>query len=174
MALFSFTITAQKIKPYYGPFPFPAPNKNMQFYLQRTLDRNTVIYELNYDLDGELNKKKPIKIHWIDFEDGGKISPLTFTQNKFAYGIESELTDASKRSFELMLVSYPKIKLVLKRDEKNNNYRTHVMIKGKEATLRKIFVKITGGTFFNPHVAHIELEGNDLKTGADVHEKIIP
>jgi hypothetical protein len=174
LLLLSFVINGQKIIPYHGPFPYPAPNKNMMFYLQRSIDRNTVIYELNHDMDGDLNVKKPIRIHWIDFEEGGKITPLTFTQNKFAYGLETELIDETKKIFTLRLVSYKKIILYLKPNIKTNTYQTHVVIKGKEVLLKRLFVNITGGTYFKPQVSHIELEGEDLQTGKAVKEKIIP
>jgi len=170
----SLFLQAQKIIPFYGPFPEPAPTKNMLFYLQRTVDRNTIIYEVNLDPSGEINMKKPIKIYWIDFDDGAKISPLTFVQSKFAYGINSELIDESKKIIELTLVSYKKIKLYLKQEEKSNHYQVHAVIKGKTAILSRIFVEIIGGTYLNPVVNYIELSGNDQATGKPVAEKFKP
>ncbi len=144
------------------------------FYLQRTVDRNTVIYELNYEASGELNVKRPLKIYWIDFENGARISPLTFIQSKFAYGIESEMIDETKKIFQIHLVSYKKIKFYLKPTGKNNQYQTHAVIKGKPAILSKIHVNIIGGTILNPVVSYIELIGEDLHTGLKVAEKIKP
>ena len=172
--LVNFFAAAQRITPFYGPFPEPAPNKQMQFYLQRTMDRNTLIYELNYDADGQLNEKKPIRIYWIDFDDGAKISPLTFAQSKFAYGIESEMIDKTKGIFQFNLVSYKKVKLFLKPTGKNNHYQTHVLIKGKQAILTKIFIKIIGGTYISPVVSYIELMGEELQTGRQIVEQIKP
>jgi uncharacterized protein DUF4833 len=171
--LFTVGLRAQKIVPFYGPFPEPAPNKNMLFYLQRSIDRNTVIYELNYDAGGTLNKKHPVKAYWIDFEDGAKITPLTFAQSKFAYGLASELIDEEKGIFEITLVSYKRIRFYLKPAGKGH-HQLHALIKGKQAILNHIFVNIIGGTYFNPVVSSIELWGKDLKTGAQVSEQIKP
>lgn len=146
----------------------------MLFYLQRTVDRNTLIYELNYEASGQLNENKPVKIYWIDFEDGAKISPLTFAQSKFAYGIGSELIDKVKKVYEIHLVSYKKIKFYLQPAGKNNHYQVHAHILGKPALLTSIFVNIVGGTYLKPVVSYVELNGEDLKTGAKISEKIRP
>ena len=172
--LLSFFSGAQKIVPFNGPFPEPAPGKHMTFYLQRTVDRNTVIYELNYDPDGQLNLKNPIKIYWIDFEDGAKISQLTFVQSKFAYGLESKIIDETRKIFEINLVSYRKVKFYLEPSGEKNHYQTHATINGKSALLTKIFVKIIGGTYLNPKVSYVELVGKEIATGHQVSEQINP
>lgn len=174
LIILCFSSVAQKIKPFYGPFPEPAPNKNMLFYLQRTVDRNTLIYELNYEPGGELNGKNPVKVYWIDFEDGAKISPLTFIQSKFAYGINSELIDKEKGTYQIHLVSYKKIKFDLIPSGKNQHYQVHVLIKDKPAILNRIFINILGGTYMNPIVSYIELTGDELKTGTRITERIKP
>ena len=87
----AFSLTAQKITPMYDPMPVPPDKKSMLFYLQRTMDKNTVIYETNADANGSINVKDPIKIYWIDYDEGGGTSELTVTQNKLAYGLKVKL-----------------------------------------------------------------------------------
>lgn len=165
---------AQRITPYEGPFIAPPTNKNMLFYLQRTVDVNTVIYEINYKEDGEINRKKPVKIYWIDFDNGGKRSELTFVQNKFAYGVEFIELEGAKPVFEINLVSYKKIHMYLKPTGKNAAYEIHVIINDKPSILTNIMVNITGGTYLHPNVSFIELVGKDLVTGDKIIEKIKP
>ncbi|PBQ34602.1 DUF4833 domain-containing protein [Sphingobacteriaceae bacterium] len=164
---------AQKITPFYGPFPEPAPTKNMLFYLQRTVDRNTVIYEVNLEPDGELNAKNPIKTYWIDFDNEAKRSSLTFLQSKFAYGIESELIDEPNKIYAISLVSNKKIKFYLKRDIKTKQYHVHANIKGKSVILSRIFVNIIGGTYMQPTVSYVELAGHEPQSEKIITEKII-
>lgn len=171
--LVGFPSFAQKIVPYDGPFPEPAPNKNMLFYLQRSIDRNTVIYEVNFEPSGDLNTKDPVKVYWIDFESGAKKSSLTFVQSKFAYGIETMLLNEAKGIYQLALVSYKKIKLYLTPVGKRH-YQVHTTIANKQAVLDRVFVNITGGTYFKPVISFIELDGKDLKTGALLSEQIKP
>ena len=170
----SFSFFGQKIKPFYGPFPEPAPNKKMLFYLQRTINRNTLIYEINYDVSGDLNAKEPIKVYWINFEDGGDKSDLTFVQKKFAYGIHSNKSDTAKDVYEITLVSYEHVTLYLKPDGRDKHYHVEVLIKGKMAILEKILIQIIGGNQMNPIVSFIELSGYLPKTGVRLSEKIKP
>lgn len=168
-----FTAYAQKITPMYGSLPELGPAKTRLFYLQRTIDRNTLIYETNYNADGTINEKIPVKIYWIDFDDGGKISPLTFMQKNFAYGVESKLIDLQKKIFLLHIAAYKKIDLYMERD-KNDDYKIYMAINKKNAVLSRIIVNITGGTYLKPNVSFIEFTGNDLTSGKQVSEKIYP
>jgi hypothetical protein len=167
------SLLAQKINPYYGPFPTPPVNSKSLFYLQRTVDRNTLIYEINHNADGSLNRKKPVKIYWIDYEKGATISQLTYAQNKFAYGIKVLEIGEKDPVFKLNLVSYKKIDLYLKPSD-NGSYAIHVILNGKPCLLNRVFVNITGGTNLSPDVSYIELTGKELATGEQVIEKFKP
>lgn len=146
----------------------------MLFYIQRTINMNTLIYEINYQENGEINKKKPITIYWLEFENNGKKSPLTYVQEKFAYGVEIEELDGSEMIFIVNLVSYKKIKIYLKPSVKEGLYRAFVPIREKECQLTNILINIVGGTAIKPIVDFIELFGKDLVTGENVNEKITP
>ncbi len=91
-------IYSQKITQLLDTLPSLPFNKNRLFYLQRTIDRNAVIYELNYTNKEQIDEKKPVKIYWLDHTTG-KTKALSYAQNKFAYGIQSELIDAQKKVF---------------------------------------------------------------------------
>jgi hypothetical protein len=166
-------MVAQKIKPFYGPFPTPPVNAKSLFYMQRTIDRNTLMYEINYNTDGSLNHKKPVKIYWIDYEKGATISQLTYAQNKFAYGIKSLEIAGKEPVFKLNLVSYKKVDLYLKPSD-NGSYAIHVVLNGKPCILSRVLVNIAGGTTLSPDVSYIELTGKELTTGAEVIEKFKP
>ena len=146
----------------------------MLFYLQRTINRNTLIYELNYEATGEINSKEPIKVYWIDFEYGGGKSELTFAQRKFAYGVRSNRIDKIKNIYEISLVSYDHIKIRIAPYGSDNLYRAEIVIKDKIAILDKILIQIVGGTHVNPLISFIELTGHDPGTGALVSERIKP
>ncbi|MES2131632.1 MAG: DUF4833 domain-containing protein [Bacteroidota bacterium] len=164
---------AQTIKPFNGPFPVPPANTNSLFYMQRTINRNTLIYEANYSTDGNINRKKPIKIYWIDYEDGEKISELTYAQNKFAYGVKAFEIEGTQPLFKINLVSYKKVDLYLK-PKALGGYAIHVILKGKPCILHRVLVNITGGSSLNPDVSDVELTGKDISTGEQVMEKFKP
>ena len=166
--------SGQRITPYTGPFPVPPANKSMLFYLQRTMNKNTVVYEANYDAGGKINKEQPVKIHWVDFEDGGKISPLNFLQNKFAYGVELIGSAGADAVFKIHLVSYKKIVITLMPSGRNGSYQALVPIRGRESVLTSVLIDIVGGTYLKPEVYYIELSGKDVQTGEKVVEQIRP
>ena len=163
----------QKIIPMYDPMPIPPSNKNMLFYLQRTMDKNTVIYEVNYDENGKINIKDPIKIYWIDYEEGGKISQLTNVQRKFAYGIKSKLVDKRRGIFKIIIVSYKNLDLYLMPGE-DNRYIIRTKINGQESVLNNILVYITGGTYLKPDVKYVEITGNEISDKKLIKERFQP
>ena len=78
---------------------FPVPNgfKNMLFYIQRNINKNTILYELNYNENGELNESEPIKVNWINYETDKSIEALNYIQRSFAYGLDIKLFDKEKK-----------------------------------------------------------------------------
>ena len=76
---------------------FPKPEvKNQLFYVQRTMNINTLIYELNVDSKEELDVKEPIKIYWISYAKKSEIEPLNYIQRNYAYGLDVKVIDAEK------------------------------------------------------------------------------
>jgi len=53
-------------------FPKPNGNSNQLFFLQRTPNANTVVYELNVK-NGELDSIEPVHIFWILYGKNAEI-----------------------------------------------------------------------------------------------------
>lgn len=150
-------------------FPTPKGISNQLFYLQRDPNTNTIIYQLNIDSKGELDKESPLNVFWMRYAEKGQKSGLNLIQRKFAYGINSKQMAADK--FELKFVSYGKLPLYLMKD-KSNQYRVFVTVANRQIILNRIFVRIEGGTFWVPNVKYVELKGLDANTGQEVAERI--
>ncbi|PBQ32817.1 DUF4833 domain-containing protein [Sphingobacteriaceae bacterium] len=165
---------SQKIVNISDTFPVPKITKDLLFYIQRTHNKNTIMYTLNYNADSTINEKEPVKIFWIRYSDKGEVAPLSYIQRNYAYGIESQMTDATKKTFKLNLVSYKKRTIYLMRSEVDKQYHAYVMMDNKLVYLFKAFAKIDGGTFWVPHITYVELTGKDSMTGKKIIEKIIP
>jgi hypothetical protein len=155
-------------------FPVPDSNPKMLFYLQRSLDINTIVYEANYMNDGTLFEEMPVNIYWIDYEHKARRSSLTKAQRKYAYGIKGKLQGPEKAHYLINIVSYKKVNIFLKPGEKDKKYAAYVIINGKPAILKRIFINIIGGTPISPKIAFIQLEGIDLRTSASVREQFVP
>ena len=163
MVFFSvFVLSAQK------KFPVPAGNSNQLFYLQRTSNTNTLIYELNYN-NNTVNAEEPVHIYWIRYNEQGQQEELSYIQRKFAYGLKSTLI--AKDKYELHFVSYKKFPMYLMKGA-NNKYNVFATINQKQAILNRIFVKIIGGSFWTPKVEYVEVAGTDPATGKEVTERM--
>jgi len=156
-------------------FPKPENIENMLFYVQRTFNINTLIYELNLDDKKEPNATEPIKIHWINYASDKSTESLSYVQRKYAYGLDIKLLDAEKKSYVFNFVSYKKKKLYLIKSAIDNKYHVFCDINNKLVTLDRIFIQIEGGSFWVPHVKYIDISGKDLTNkNEEVAERVIP
>jgi hypothetical protein len=146
----------------------------MLFYVQRTFNINTLVYELNVDAQQELNATEPIKIHWINYATDKSSESLSYVQRKYAYGLDIKLIDAEKKSYCFNFVSYKKKKLYLIKSAIDNKYHVFCDINNKMVTLDRIFIQIEGGSFWVPHVRYIDISGKDLAKNEEVAERVIP
>src|SRR5580765_3967987 len=69
-------------------FPVPSGNDNQLFYLQRTPNTNTVVYEVKYTKTGQLDTTEPVHVFWIRYAEKGQRAELSYIQRHFAYGIK--------------------------------------------------------------------------------------
>ena len=79
------------------------------FSIERSLDPNEVIYEINLDRNGKLQESNPIKIYWLKKTNNNKTEPLTLIQQQFAYGIIFlDSINPHEKEWSFQFVSYPK------------------------------------------------------------------
>lgn len=148
-------------------FPVPAADTNRLFYLQRTPNTNTIVYELNYD-KGVLNEKEPVHVFWIRYGEQGQRAELSFIQRSFAYGVKTKAV--AKDRYELRFVSYKKAAMQLVKAA-DNKYHIYATINQKMAILNRIFIHINGGSFWSPNIEYVDLEGIDPATGKGISER---
>lgn len=149
----------------------PTPQrKDLLFFLQRTPDANTVIYELNYKSDGSVDEEAPVKGSWIRYEEQGKYRDLTGIEKKFAYGVKCKALGNDQ--FEIRLVAYKKMPLYLIKSASDQKYRMYIKDEGKNLLLKRVFVKINGGSYWFPKVQYIDLFTVNSENGAEVMKRI--
>lgn len=174
IALTSSSFTSDRTATEINSFPIPEGIDNMLFYVQRTINANTIVYTLNNDKYGELNEEEPIKAYWIKYAQGGKIDPLTYIQKKYAYGVKAKLINKGKKSFIIEFVSYHKKQFYLLKSPTDNQYHVYGIVNNKLSILNNILVRIEGGTFWIPNVKQIEVTAKDPSNSSEVTEIIKP
>lgn len=154
-------------------FPVPTGFKNMLFYVQRSINVNTIVYELNTSHNGEINKVEPIKYYWVNYSGASDIEPLNYIQKKYAYGLEVKLLDSEKLNYCFNFVSYKKQVLYLI-NTGDKHYKVYSNFNGKMVVVNRIYVHIEGGGFWTPKIKYIEVLATDPQKNETVKEKIIP
>lgn len=151
-------------------FPVPTGNPNQLFFLQRSQNTNTVVYELNLK-NGVLDSAAPIHIFWICYAEKGQKEELTAIQRKYAYGVTA--TYVSKDNYQLRFLATKKQTFQLAKGE-DNAYHVYGQIDGKRAILSSIYLQMDGGTLFKPHFDYVLTKGVDAETGVAIMEKSKP
>ena len=150
-------------------FPVPTGNPKQLFYLQRTPDANTVVYEVKY-VNNVFDTDDPVHPYWIRYTDNAKVEELTLLQRHFAYGVRTKKTGPD--DYTLEFVAYKDIPIILKK-EPSGKFAAYVTLNQKEAILEKIYLQINGGSFWSPNVEYAEFTGTDAATGATLVQRFM-
>ncbi|MEO5594798.1 MAG: DUF4833 domain-containing protein [Chitinophagaceae bacterium] len=151
-------------------FPVPAGNINQLFYLQRTSNKNTIVYDLNI-VNGALDKNEPVHVYWIRYSDQGQRQELSYIQRTFAYGIKTTAL-ANNSGYVMHFVSYKKYLLYLVKSVVDNKYRVYTTVNSKTVVVNRIFIKINGGSFWSPNVEYVEIKGVDPANGKEITDRL--
>lgn len=152
-------------------FPTPPSNSQSLFYIQRTPNINTIMYEVNMP-SGQPDTENPVKVYWIRYGEEGQREDLSYIQRNYAYGIKSKKVDA--RNYELRFVSYKKLPFMLSLSDQDNRYHVYARINNVEIEVSRVFLQIEGGTFWFPNVVCAEVRGVDRVTGKPVVQNFKP
>jgi hypothetical protein len=151
-------------------FPAPPEGVSRLFYLHRTSNSNTLIYELNTS-NGQLDEENPMHVYWIRNAEKGQKEELSYIQRKFAYGLVTK--KLANNQYDVRFVSYKKFPLLLMKAN-DGKYHIFATIAQKQIMLSRVFVKIEGGSFWLPNIIYVELRGTDPNTGREIIERFKP
>jgi hypothetical protein len=154
-----------------NPYPALPASIGRLFYVQRSSNANTIVYELNLGSNGQPDADEPVHPYWIRYTEGSKKADLSYIQRKFAYGVNAKALGNGK--FDIRFVSYKKFPLTLMKGS-DGKYHIFATISQKLFIVNRIFVKIEGGSFWVPNVRYVEFKGTDPATGKEVTERFKP
>lgn len=146
------------------------------FYLQRSSNRNTVVYTVQFDQEGSL-RPDPIKTFWRRFAEEGQTRGLKFIERVFAYGLISRL-NSDQKSWSVTFAALSDLPMQLRQSGPNDaalwasiNNHDYKLIYGyldlDETGLITRVVQLRLYTFdpvSEKHVTHlISVSGGDLR-----------
>ena len=172
VSLFCFTLISIQISYGQDNYPTPPENRNSLFYIQRSGNTNTIVYDAHVDAKNQIESSNPITVYWRRYDETGQIKALNFIERKFAYGISTKKLP-NPNEYEFHLVSYAKKKMRLAMDQ-NGHPIALMYINGQAAILKKVFIKMDPGNMlsFTPDIKYVELFGKDPNNGKSIYEKI--
>lgn len=144
--------------------------KNLLFFLQRTPDANTVIYEINFKRDGTIDTRNPVVGSWIRYEEEKRYKPLTGIEQKFAYAVKCK--PIGKDEFEIRLMAFTKMPMYLLKSTVDNTYKMYIKNGDDNLLLKRVFVKVESGSFWFPKVSYIDLITASSETGKEIIKRI--
>ena len=147
------------------------PGNYNLFKIDRSRDRDIVLYDVRLDSLGNLDSSGPISAYWKKFTENGRYEPLTMIQQKFGYGIRFHNISESVADFQLVSFQDQLFRL---RKNKDNEYRVYLVSGGKNIELRSLYIQFEDDSFWFPEISRIEIKGMDLAEGGLVTEIIIP
>lgn len=160
-----FTIKGERGLP--EGYPVPHDIEGLLFYIQRNLNKNTIVYSLNFNPDGFLNENFPMNVFWIKYTEGGIKTKLNYLQTK-AFGYTSRKIDNT--TFEFTMDSYKKLKFFIAKNEQNE-YNIISKVNNVDARLTNIYVYANEFGLF-PKMEYIEMYGHYMNNDFPCYEKI--
>ena len=151
---------------------FPVPSEpNQVFYVQRSLNSNTIIYTARIDADGRLDPKRPVDVYWRRYNDDGERKELSSLERSMAFGVKSEPVAGQPGSYMIRVVSYPKRAALLKIVD--GVPRLEMKVAGVAAKLDHAYLDVDDSGSV-PSVNRVDLYGIELATGKPVKESFKP
>src|SRR5688572_2847738 len=165
VAVFGFS------SPTFAPTEFPVPPHSSKslFYIHRSPNPNTVIYEVNLTDKNVIDPENPVKVYWIRYGEKGQYRELNYIERTFAYGVKSEPIDS--KLYRVQFVASKDKNFQVSIDEQGQALAT-MIISGKRSKMTKIFVQVAEEGWW-PKVAYVEFFGVDIETNKPAYEKML-
>lgn len=154
-----------------GPgYPVPQ-DKNQIFYVQRSMNANTIVYTARIGADGQLDPDRPVDVFWRRFNDQGERKDLSFLERTVAFGVKAEKLGGKPPSFRMRVISYPQRSAILSLVDGKPQLVTKIA--GVPSRLDHAFLHLDESGSM-PKVTLVDLVGHALDTGKEMRESFIP
>jgi hypothetical protein len=155
-----------------GGADYPVPSDpNQIFFLQRSMNSNTIVYAARMDSDRKLDRNEPIEIFWRRFNDNGEKLPLTFTERNLAFGVHTKPLRNWPDAYLVTLKAYSGRSAVLR--IVNGAPQLEGKVAGQDARLISAFLHLDESGRI-PRVIKVDLRGETLDSRQPLVESFIP
>ncbi len=147
------------------------PTGRRLFYMQRTGNSDTIVYDANLTASGGFNQRNPIHIYW--HRSQGQTEELNYLQRTKGYGVKFSPSGRANE-YLFQLVAYPQRWFRLLKDECGEP-AVLLSVAGREVYLKRAYIHLEPAAFgLRPTIHYIEIFGVDTQTGEKAYEKLVP
>lgn len=146
-------------------------NDGILFHIIRNRDADEIFYQANLDTEGNLNTVNPVRIFWLRQTQNNQKEPLTWVQNKYAYGLH--FLEVDKQYVVFRFVSFSDKTFTLQKDDKGT-FRVFTICGDRKMILNSLFVHFENNSFWFPKIKRVELHATEPKTQHLIVEYIEP
>jgi hypothetical protein len=150
-------------------FPIPPITPNTLFYIQRSTNANTVMYEVNRQSNSTLNSENPVQVYWLRYAEKGQRQGLNYIERNLAYGVRCQKNENGKYIMRFVASKKKWAEILV---DRQGQAQALMMINKKISHLKKIFVQVSDAGLF-PKVEYVEFYGEEEATHAATYEKMI-
>jgi len=150
-------------------FPTPPRTNKTLFYVQRSTNSNTVMYDANLLPDKTINTEEPVNVYWIRYAEKGQKRKLNYIERVLAYGVNCK---PFQDNTYLLHFNASQSKEVLVTVDAKGQAHAQMAIGKQKSYLEKIFVTVSEGGWRFPKVNYVEFFGTDVSTGQKTYEKM--
>jgi len=148
-------------------FPRPEQTEKSLFFIQRNLNRHTIMYDLNLNEDGTINRKEPLDNYWRQYESTGLRREMSWLEEWLAYGYRAK--KKAENIYQVKLRAHKERFITLKNE--SGKWIATININGEESYLTNIYAYADESGIL-PDVKHVDIYGINKKTGKLVKERI--
>ena len=167
---FTSTITEMDQIPRLRPeFQVPA-EPNQIFYIQRSVNANTVVYAANLAPDGTIKSDAPVDAFWRWYNVDGAKKGLNFIERGMAYGVKTQRPRANE-PITFTIAALPERVITLSLDAQKRP-EALMQIGGRTVRLDYVYLHVVEGGLL-PSIPELQIFGTDKATGKAIHEHLV-
>ncbi|MDE2110130.1 MAG: DUF4833 domain-containing protein [Alphaproteobacteria bacterium] len=151
---------------------YPVPDDpNILFYIERSVNSNTVVYAAHFDSNGHVDWNSPVDAYWRWYNVDGHRKPLNFIERMMAYGVKA-VVHGPDGTTTFKVAALPERKLVLDLDS-HGHPEALMRFAGRWVKLVYVYLQVDDSGFL-PDVTSMDIFGTDKITGAALREHVVP
>jgi hypothetical protein len=149
---------------------FKVPDEpNQLFYVERSVNSNTVVYAARLDAHSAINPKTPVDAFWRWYNVDGHKKDLNFIERMMAYGVRTN-PPRPNHPVTFTIAALPERTLTLDLDD-HKRPEALIQIGGHTVKLAYVYLEIVDGIV--PSVPSFDIFGTDMASGKAVREHVV-